>query len=400
MFYMKLSLAMLLFGFVLVICPGLFFCNPCVTSDQVIHNPKAPSLEVRTLSDYNNAFLVGHNFSVVCTSNSSKEYEFEREDAQPNWIGMFYDTGIQKACSLKGDLREDTMTCTMVISNATIESSGNYSCMAQNEMMCTIITTLVVVEEPSPPKITIYPMERKMMVPSGSYFNLSCEASGVPPPKITWFKDGSQIMSNSSIEDVRGSSVMTIMSVRPENRGHYWCEANNTEGWVQSSAVVLKVLWKPYFVSHPENVSIYEDENVTLSCSAAGFPTPVIGWLKDNMSIRGFSSVGGNSSLHLHFVKREIANGKYSCAARNSLGKTFSLEGIVTVLSRQKTRENIKDKTATFNPVWIWLGVVVAILLLSTALVFVRKFWRARHHNVHNSYVSQSEEVVTGYTRF
>lgn len=109
-------------------------------------DPKAPSLEVRTLSDYNNAFLVGHNFSVVCTSNSSKEYEFEREDAQPNWIGMFYDTGIQKACSLKGDLREDTMTCTMVISNATIESSGNYSCMAQNEMMCTIITTLVVVE--------------------------------------------------------------------------------------------------------------------------------------------------------------------------------------------------------------------------------------------------------------
>ena len=78
-----------------------------------------------------------------------------------------------------------------------------------------------------------------MTVDSGSYFNLKCEATGVPPPKVTWFKDGSQIMSNSSIIDDRGTSVITFTSVRPENRGHYWCEANNTEGWMQSSSIFL-----------------------------------------------------------------------------------------------------------------------------------------------------------------
>ena len=98
--------------------------------------------------------------------------------------------------------------------------------------------------EPSPPDITIYPRDGKMSVASGSYFKLTCEASGVPTPNMTWFKDGSQIMSNSSIEEVGGASVMTFMSVRPENRGHYWCEANNTKGWVQSSVVALTGIYK------------------------------------------------------------------------------------------------------------------------------------------------------------
>jgi len=92
--------------------------------------------------------------------------------------------------------------------------------------------------EPSPPNVTIYPMEKQIMIASGRYFNLSCEATGAPPPSIRWFKDGSRI-TNSTIKDVRGTSVMAFMTVRPENRGHYWCEANNTEGLAQSPSVFL-----------------------------------------------------------------------------------------------------------------------------------------------------------------
>ena len=98
------------------------------------------------------------------------------------------------------------------------------------------------------------------------------------------------------------------------------------------------VLWKPYFVSHPEDVSIYEGDNVTLSCSATGFPEAVIGWLKDNVAIGNFSTVSGNSSLVLRFVKSGSANGKYKCVAWNSLGKTFSLEGTLTVTTQQAKR--------------------------------------------------------------
>ena len=107
--------------------------------------PKAPSLEIRTVLDESKVLLVGYNFSVVCTTNSSKEYEFTSEDAQPFSITMFYGVDLVKGCGSE-ELKEDTMTCTLLISNATLESSGNYSCMARNEMMCTIATILVIVE--------------------------------------------------------------------------------------------------------------------------------------------------------------------------------------------------------------------------------------------------------------
>lgn len=108
--------------------------------------PKAPSLEIRTVLDESKVLLAGYNFSVVCTTNSSKEYdEFTREDEKPFIITMFYGVDLVKWCGSE-ELKEDTMTCTLLISNATLESSGNYSCMARNEMMCTIATILVIVE--------------------------------------------------------------------------------------------------------------------------------------------------------------------------------------------------------------------------------------------------------------
>ena len=95
---------------------------------------------------------------------------------------------------------------------------------------------------------------------------------------------------------------------------------------------------RPYFTIHPEDVSVYEGENVTMSCLAVGIPVPVIGWLKDNVSIDNFSSVGGNSSLALRFVERQATNAKYTCIAKNSLGITYSSEATLTVLTRQTTR--------------------------------------------------------------
>ena len=101
---------------------------------------------------------------------------------------------------------------------------------------------------------------------------------------------------------------------------------------------------RPYFVIHPQDVSVYVGQNVTLSCGAVGFPAPVIGWLKDNVSIENFSSLGGNSTLALHFVEIRATDVKYRCVARNSLGETFSSEATLTVLSRQTTRG--KNSTA------------------------------------------------------
>lgn len=63
--------------------------------------------------------------------------------------------------------------------------------------------------------------------------------------------------------------------------------------------------------------------------------------------------------------------------------------------------DNANEKPSTvFNPAWAWLGAVVAILLVSIAVV-IRKFKRARHNRTNeDDHVTQSEVVTHGYARF
>ena len=51
-----------------------------------------------------------------------------------------------KVCGSADDPKRDTISCTLVISNATLGSSGNYNCMARNYMRCTTATIFVKVE--------------------------------------------------------------------------------------------------------------------------------------------------------------------------------------------------------------------------------------------------------------
>ena len=98
-------------------------------------------------SDYSKVMLSGHNLSVACTSNKSKEYKNFREDAQPQEISMFFGNSMPiKVCGSADEPTEDTKTCTLVISNATLRNSGYYSCMAENTMKCTAATIFVKVE--------------------------------------------------------------------------------------------------------------------------------------------------------------------------------------------------------------------------------------------------------------
>ena len=72
----------------------------------------------------------------------------------------------------------------------------------------------------------------------GHKANLTCNVSGIPRPVITWFKDGSRV-TRSLVREFKGYSMLAFDSVRLSDKGKYWCEANNTEGWNRSSTANL-----------------------------------------------------------------------------------------------------------------------------------------------------------------
>ena len=80
----------------------------------------------------------------------------------------------------------------------------------------------------------------------------------------------------------------------------------------------------PKITTHPPKIIfIKEGVNLTLNCTAIGFPLPSVIWLKDNASLPGthlFPERG--KGLRLHFTNITYdRKGKYSCVATNSVGK-------------------------------------------------------------------------------
>ena len=103
--------------------------------------PTAPSLEINTVEFPNQDVLpTGHNTTIICTSNFSKDDWGRHYYSQPYWIQLFFnDADYLGDCGGSDDDidREDSKVCTYVVQNATERDSGNYSCVSYNQIACT-----------------------------------------------------------------------------------------------------------------------------------------------------------------------------------------------------------------------------------------------------------------------
>ena len=77
---------------------------------------------------------------------------------------------------------------------------------------------LVAASQPSAPEIIEEP--RDIYEVMGSEVNLTCVATGVPQPTITWYKDG--VLLPDQI-----APLLVIQDLRVDTRGLYKCEAAN-----------------------------------------------------------------------------------------------------------------------------------------------------------------------------
>ncbi|XP_064602176.1 uncharacterized protein LOC135468071 [Liolophura sinensis] len=80
-----------------------------------------------------------------------------------------------------------------------------------------------------PPRVIVKPQEQ-MHVFSGHIFLLTCKASGYPPPRTLWYKDGKQLPHNNSRLSVLSSGDLLVTLSRTADSGLYTCEVINSEG--------------------------------------------------------------------------------------------------------------------------------------------------------------------------
>nr|XP_009930689.1 PREDICTED: follistatin-related protein 4 isoform X2 [Opisthocomus hoazin] len=115
----------------------------------------------------------------------------------------------------------------LYITKVTTIHMGNYTCHAYGyeELYQTHILQVNV-----PPVIRVYP-ETQAQEP-GVSASLKCHAEGIPNPRITWLKNGIDILPKLSkqLTLLANGSELHISSVRYEDTGAYTCIAKNEVG--------------------------------------------------------------------------------------------------------------------------------------------------------------------------
>ncbi|OQV24966.1 Neogenin [Hypsibius exemplaris] len=203
---------------------------------------------------------------------------------------------------------------------------GVYQCSATSSSLGTIVSRPAKLQIASLPPFEDEPQDQRRI--EGQTARMACYVPGRPQPTVTWFKEDRLLLRDGRML-VLPSGALEIESVRSADAGSYKCKVQNAEGERFSAVGRLMVdgdpdpdaeLQAPIFSTRSKTLTLQRGTTTTIECSAYGFPTPTITWLKNGVSIdlkASRFSVVGSGNLHIESVQPDDA-GQYKCRAENS----------------------------------------------------------------------------------
>ncbi|XP_038853583.1 hemicentin-1-like [Salvelinus namaycush] len=206
------------------------------------------------------------------------------------------------------------------IDNAMLSHEGQYTCMVTN----------TAGEDKRDFHVTI--QERREVV-LGHPISLSCESNAIPPPHLSWYREGRKLSTADGVVLLPGGQVLQIPRVQQEDAGKYTCQAVNEAG-EDRMHFDLEVLVPPVITGQldefMEEIGAVVNSTVALHCDVTGHPEPAISWLRDGTPLPS----GQNHSIsedgrQLQILSVQVSDmASYLCVAENKVGaveKLFSL---------------------------------------------------------------------------
>ncbi|XP_068747392.1 hemicentin-1-like [Montipora capricornis] len=209
----------------------------------------------------------------------------------------------------------------LIIERVEVSDSGEYVCEANNTAGSASSSVDIIVRVY--PVVEVYP--RNQTVPEGKTTNISCEAKGVPLPKLSWKFDKGELSPTAVIMNTSDGSLLQLPNTTKRMEGRYKCRATNKAGEEHSTSI-LHVLEKPTVVISGESYQRkLEGDKLTLTCKTTD-PTSEIRWTI-NTDFRGemanITKNGDRSILIIASVKVSDS-GEYICEAYNAAGTASS----------------------------------------------------------------------------
>ncbi|XP_035170790.1 brother of CDO isoform X4 [Oxyura jamaicensis] len=217
------------------------------------------------------------------------------------------------------------------IVNASQEDEGTYKCAAYNPVTQEVKTSvsserLRVRRSTAEAARIIYPPEAQtIIVTKGQSLILECVASGIPPPRVTWAKDGSSVSAFNKTRFLL--SNLLIDPTSEEDSGTYSCTADNGVGEAGAAFIFYNVqVFEPPEVTMELSQQIIPwGQSAKFTCEVRGNPQPSVMWLRNAVPL--------SASHRLRLSRRALRvvsvgpedEGIYQCMAENEVGSAQAM---------------------------------------------------------------------------
>ena len=197
------------------------------------------------------------------------------------------------------------------------------------------------------PEIFDSDFEEDLVRTQGDLVTLNCDATGTPPPKIEWLKDGSRLFTQTgSIQLSSDQRQLTLIDISPVFGGEYTCRVSNTAGEAERN-FSLRVQIPPT-ASMEEEFVTQEFENVVLHCQVTGQPDPKLRWYKNQELLESGSKYrmeGSKLTIRSISITDQAV---YQCEASNNAG-VATAEVSLSVLQAPKLEGQWDNKVTTIE---------------------------------------------------
>eukprot|EP00076_Gallus_gallus_P024039 XP_015146078.1 hemicentin-1 isoform X10 [Gallus gallus] len=205
------------------------------------------------------------------------------------------------------------------ITSAQVKDAGRYTCLAFSPAGDDDKEYLVRVHVP--PNIAGTSGVQDLTVLQNRQIILECKSDAVPPPIISWLKNGELLEGTPRIRILSNGRYMQINNADLGDTANYTCVASNIAGKM-TREFMLAVHVAPTIRSSPQTTVVHLNSSVVLECTAEGVPTPRIAWRKDGNVFNGNNtrySILEDGSLQIHSA-HVTDTGRYLCMATNAAG--------------------------------------------------------------------------------
>ncbi|XP_023024885.1 lachesin [Leptinotarsa decemlineata] len=168
---------------------------------------------------------------------------------------------------------------------------------------------------------------RSIVVSEGQAVQMECYAGGYPPPRISWRRENNAILPTGG--SIYRGNILKIKQIRKEDRGTYYCVAENGVGRGTKRNIAVEVEFAPVVVVPRPRLGQALQFDMDLECHVEAYPPPAITWEKDDITLSNnqhyrishFAVADEFTDTTIRVITIEKRQyGQYVCKAANKLG--------------------------------------------------------------------------------